>query len=83
MVWLHGGGFTIGAGGLPPYNGKALATRGVVVVTINYRLGHLGFFAHPALEGKKIAWCIILPCWIRSPRSNGCGTISPRLAAIR
>ncbi len=46
MVWLHGGGFTIGAGGLPPYNGKALAARGVVVVTINYRLGHLGFFAH-------------------------------------
>ena len=47
MVWLHGGGFTIGAGGLPPYNGKALAERGVVVVTLNYRLG---FFAHPALE---------------------------------
>jgi len=53
MVWLHGGGFTIGAGGLLPYNGKALATRGVVVVTINYRLGHLGFFAHPALEGEE------------------------------
>ncbi|MEX3021084.1 carboxylesterase/lipase family protein [Kluyvera sp. STS39-E] len=52
MVWLHGGGFTIGAGGLPPYEGKALAQRGVVVVTVNYRLGHLGFFAHPALEGE-------------------------------
>ncbi|WP_449545500.1 carboxylesterase/lipase family protein [Lelliottia amnigena] len=50
MVWLHGGGFTIGAGGLPPYNGKALAGRDVVVVTLNYRLGHLGFFAHPALS---------------------------------
>lgn len=50
MVWLHGGGFTIGAGGLPPYNGSALARRDVVVVTLNYRLGHLGFFAHPALE---------------------------------
>ncbi|MCP5910369.1 carboxylesterase family protein, partial [Klebsiella pneumoniae] len=49
MVWLHGGGFTLGAGGLPPYNGRALAKRGTVVVTINYRLGHLGFFAHPAL----------------------------------
>ncbi|NQD59910.1 carboxylesterase family protein, partial [Enterobacter sp. CM29] len=41
MVWLHGGGFTLGAGGLPPYNGRALAKRGTVVVTINYRLGHL------------------------------------------
>lgn len=53
MVWLHGGGFTLGAGGLPPYNGRALAKRGAVVVTINYRLGHLGFFAHPALEGEE------------------------------
>lgn len=53
MVWLHGGGFTIGAGGLPPYNGKALARRDVILVTLNYRLGHLGFFAHPALEGEE------------------------------
>lgn len=43
MVWLHGGGYTIGAGSLPPYDGKALASRDVVVVTVNYRLGHLGF----------------------------------------
>ncbi len=50
MVWLHGGGFTLGAGSLPPYDGSALARRGVVVVSVNYRLGHLGFFAHPALE---------------------------------
>lgn len=50
MVWLHGGGFTIGAGSLPPYDGRALAQRQVVVVTLNYRLGHLGFFAHPALD---------------------------------
>lgn len=53
MVWLHGGGFTIGSGGLPPYDGKALAARGVVLVTLNYRLGHLGFFAHPALEAEE------------------------------
>lgn len=50
MVWLHGGGFTLGSGSLPPYNGRFLAARGVVVVTLNYRLGHLGCFAHPALE---------------------------------
>ncbi|MBY6256632.1 carboxylesterase/lipase family protein [Phytobacter diazotrophicus] len=53
MVWLHGGGFTVGAGDLPPYDGKALARRGVVLVTLNYRLGHLGFFAHPALQGEE------------------------------
>ena len=52
MVWIHGGGFTIGAGSLSPYNGKPLAARGVVVVTINYRLGHLGF-AHPALDAES------------------------------
>ncbi|WP_205955335.1 carboxylesterase/lipase family protein [Pantoea stewartii] len=53
MVWLHGGGFTIGSGGLAPYSGKPLASRGAVVVTLNYRLGHLGFFAHPALEKEQ------------------------------
>jgi len=52
MVWLHGGGFVLGSGGLPPYDGKALAARGVVLVTVNYRLGHLGFFAHPALAAE-------------------------------
>ena len=55
MVWLHGGGYTIGASSLPPYDGKALARRGVLVVTVNYRLGHLGFFAHPALSGEQQA----------------------------
>jgi len=50
MVWIHGGGFTIGAGGLAPYIGQPLAAQGVIVVTLNYRLGHLGFFAHPALD---------------------------------
>ncbi len=53
MVWLHGGGFTIGAGSLPPYDGHALAKRDVVVVTVNYRLGHLGCFSHPALDGEE------------------------------
>lgn len=55
MVWLHGGGFTLGSGGLAPYNGKPLASRGAVIVTINYRLGHLGFFAHPAMEKEQSA----------------------------
>lgn len=53
MVWLHGGAYTLGAGSLPPYDGAALASRGVVLVTVNYRLGHLGFFAHPALDEEN------------------------------
>ena len=51
MVWIHGGAFTIGSGSEGLYNGAMLASRGdVVVVTINYRLGALGFLHLPALE---------------------------------
>lgn len=50
MVWLHGGAFIFGSGGDSYYSGRHLAeTYGVVVVTVNYRLGALGFMAHPAL----------------------------------
>jgi para-nitrobenzyl esterase len=47
MVWIHGGGFLGGAGSR--YDGTHFAEDGVVLVTLNYRLGKLGFFAHPAL----------------------------------
>lgn len=48
MVWIHGGAFVIGAGS--DYDPTPLVENGnVIVVTINYRLGLLGFFAHPAL----------------------------------
>ena len=50
MVWIHGGAFVIGAGSQSLYDGTALARRGAVVVTFNYRLGALGFFSHPALD---------------------------------
>ena len=51
MVWIHGGAFTIGSGSDGLYNGAMLASRGdVVVVTINYRLGALGFLHLPALD---------------------------------
>ena len=44
LVWIHGGGFLVGSGSTPVYNGEDLAQRGdVVVVTINYRLGAIGF----------------------------------------
>ncbi|HXC56998.1 MAG TPA: carboxylesterase family protein [Rhizomicrobium sp.] len=53
MVWIHGGGFTQGSAALPRFDGTALARRGVVVVSFNYRLGRLGFFAHPALADSN------------------------------
>ena len=52
MVWIHGGSFLHGSGSQPIYNSEALVERGVVLVTVNYRLGRLGFFAHPALAGE-------------------------------
>ncbi|MGD0436568.1 MAG: carboxylesterase family protein, partial [Bryobacteraceae bacterium] len=53
MVWIHGGGYTRGTGATPTYDGGVLATKGVVVVTINYRLGIFGFFAHPELTKES------------------------------
>ena len=53
MLWIHGGGHTTGSGGMPYYNGEHLAREGVVVVTINYRLGPFGFLAHPALSKES------------------------------
>ncbi|HEY2114172.1 MAG TPA: carboxylesterase/lipase family protein, partial [Candidatus Angelobacter sp.] len=53
MVWIHGGGFTRGFAGTRAYDGEALARKGAVIVTINYRLGIFGFFAHPALSAES------------------------------
>jgi para-nitrobenzyl esterase len=53
MLWIHGGGFTRGYGGSHAYDGEALARKGAVIVTINYRLGVFGFFAHPALSAES------------------------------
>lgn len=55
MVWLHGGSNRMGAGSLPFYDGSAFARDGVLLVSVNYRLGHLGFFAHPALASEAPA----------------------------
>lgn len=57
MVWIHGGSFLSGSGSLGLYRGGLLAREGdVVVVTLNYRLGLLGFLAHPALEEPGQTW---------------------------
>lgn len=53
MVWIHGGAFRTGAGSQAVYDGVNLAEKDVVVVTINYRLGPLGFFAHPLLTEES------------------------------
>ncbi len=53
FVWIHGGGFQFNAGSLPEFDGAALARRGIVVVTVNYRMGPLGFLAHPALSDES------------------------------
>ena len=49
MVWIFGGGNVAGANSIPPNDGSAFARDGIVLVSVNYRLGALGFFAHPAL----------------------------------
>ena len=53
MVWIHGGGFQAGAGAEPRHNGVAFARQGIVLVTLNYRLGVFGFFAHPELTRES------------------------------
>ncbi len=53
MVWIHGGGFTRGSGISDAYDGENFARKGVVLVTINYRLGIFGFFAHPELTAES------------------------------
>jgi len=51
MVYVHGGGFLVGTASSDTLNAPPLVQRGVVLVTLNYRLGRLGFFAHPSLKG--------------------------------
>src|SRR6266404_3557411 len=53
MVWIHGGALTRGSGANRVYDGTAFAKKGVVLVTINYRLGPLGYLAHPELTSES------------------------------
>lgn len=53
LVWIYGGGFNGGATSVPTYNGKNLAKKGVVLVSIAYRVGYLGFLAHPELSEEN------------------------------
>jgi len=53
MVWIHGGGHQTGSGSEEFYQSNSLVLRGIVLVTINYRLGPLGYFAHPYLSAES------------------------------
>ena len=53
LVYIYGGGFSSGGGNVPIYDGEAVAKKGVVYVTINYRVGIFGFFAYPALSRES------------------------------
>jgi len=72
MVWIHGGAHVIGSGTFPAFDGTAFARQGVILVTVNYRLGALGYFAHPALSASK-------------PRGEALGNygLMDQLAALR
>ncbi len=53
IVWIHGGAFRQGSGSMSTFDGTGLATKGLVVVTINYRLGVFGLLAHPELTAES------------------------------
>ena len=53
FVYIHGGGLSEGSGAIAVYDGENLAKKGIIVVTINYRLGALGFLAHPELTAES------------------------------
>lgn len=53
MVWIHGGDHQDGSGSDPYYDGNAIPKKGIVTVTINYRLGLMGYFAHPELNQES------------------------------
>ena len=53
LVYIHGGAFTEGSGAIDVYDGEELAKKGIIVITINYRLGAFGFLAHPELTAES------------------------------
>ena len=54
LVFIHGGSLTTGSGAFESYNGEALAKKGIIMITIQYRLGVFGYFAHPSLMDESV-----------------------------
>ncbi|MCC6781262.1 MAG: carboxylesterase family protein [Planctomycetes bacterium] len=75
MVWIHGGGNLVGGAGSPVYDGRHLAAAGVVLVSIQYRLGVFGYFAHPALSAENAE--------LEQRASSGNQGLLDQLAALR
>lgn len=71
MVWIHGGAFVFGSGSQPDFSGEQFARQGVLLVTFNYRLGRLGFFAFPALSNEH------------PEEAKGCYAYMDQIAALR
>ncbi len=61
MVWIYGGGFAAGMTGIPSYDGQQFAKRGVVLVSVAYRVGPFGFLADPALTREGGGTSVQLP----------------------
>ena len=55
LVWIYGGGFASGGSAVPIYDGEAIAKKGIVFVSINYRVGIFGFFARAARQGRVLS----------------------------
>jgi para-nitrobenzyl esterase len=70
MVWIYGGGFGIGMTSTPSYDGTNLAKKGVVLVSVSYRLGPFGFLAHPELSKE-------------SGKGSGCYGIQDQIAGLK
>ena len=83
LVWIHGGGFVGGGSSSPIYDGGAFARQGLVVVSFNYRLGRLGFFAHPALLAARRTRRGTTATSTSSPRCAGCSARSAPSGATR
>ena len=73
MVWIHGGGFLGWAASMPEYHGRAIAQRGLTVVSFNYRLGAFGFLDHPETGGNFAVqdWVAALEWVSRNIRAFG------------
>jgi para-nitrobenzyl esterase len=71
LVWIYGGGFTSGGAAIPLYDGEATAKKGIVFVSVNYRVGIFGFLAHPELTQESTS------------QSSGNYTLLDQIAALR